>query len=96
MEDNIYAVPLTWEVYGVALVSGAASKEAALAYVKEHKDDNDFELPVCSNYVDGSIRVNGSDEELLTLIDTISNDFKNGKRRDLYEEEVHYVNKTEP
>jgi hypothetical protein len=67
MADNkkIFKIPVSWEVYGQVMIE-AESIEEAIKIFKETEDE--ISLPLESNYVDGSFKLN--DEETTYLINS--------------------------
>jgi len=67
MADNkkIFKIPVSWEVYGQVMIE-AESIEEAIKIFKETEDE--ISLPLESNYVDGSFKLN--DEETAYLINS--------------------------
>lgn len=64
--SDIYAIPVTWESYGIVRVA-ADSPEEALEKFKKNVDK--FELPQVAHYVDDSFKLSAdSDEENLAMI----------------------------
>ena len=72
-EQKEWIVPVTWEMCGLIKVK---AKSASDAFNKVKNDEEDYELPLEKNYVDGSFTTSYDTEE---MIENYTKMYKEGK-----------------